>query len=192
MGTTEGRATIASSAPAPQEAPQHASPRQSTGDVSALPGLTGPWRPILASPTYILGLLLMFVLTLLMPLLYVGFISAVVYGGYRFSLLVPGFFDALGDGPSGRAGALAVGLVLMLIVAVYASLLVILIALLLPVLIWGGRDERNIHLEPNDDPKLFEFVHSVCEVIGAPKPREIEVDCSVNAAAGLRGMLGAP
>ena len=44
------------------------------------------------------------------------------------------------------------------------------------------------------EPLLFAFVDRVCEAVGAPAPKRIDVDCQVNASAsfrrGLRSMLG--
>lgn len=37
-----------------------------------------------------------------------------------------------------------------------------------------------------DEPELFGFVRKVCDVVGAPHPREVRLDCQVNASAGFR------
>ena len=40
-------------------------------------------------------------------------------------------------------------------------------------------------LEANE-PELFAFVRKICELVGAPAPREVWLDCKVNASAGFR------
>ena len=37
-----------------------------------------------------------------------------------------------------------------------------------------------------DEPLLFAFVERICELVGAPPPKEIHVDCQVNASASFR------
>lgn len=40
-------------------------------------------------------------------------------------------------------------------------------------------------LEANE-PELFAFVRKICSLVGAPEPREVRLDCTVNASAGFR------
>jgi hypothetical protein len=47
-----------------------------------------------------------------------------------------------------------------------------------------------MRLDPKEEPLLFAFVGRLCQALGAPVPREIYVDCQVNASAGFRrGLL---
>lgn len=41
-------------------------------------------------------------------------------------------------------------------------------------------------LDRNDEPVLYGFVDHLCEVVGAPAPKRIDIDCQVNASAGFR------
>ncbi len=46
-------------------------------------------------------------------------------------------------------------------------------------------------LDPSREPLLFAFVDAVCQSVNAPSPSKIQVDCEVNASAGLKdGFLG--
>ena len=49
---------------------------------------------------------------------------------------------------------------------------------------------ERLPLDPEKEPLLFAFVKEICDRIGAPMPSRIDVDCEVNASAGLqRGFL---
>jgi Zn-dependent protease with chaperone function len=41
-------------------------------------------------------------------------------------------------------------------------------------------------LNPQAEPALYEFIWRICAIVGAPMPSLIELDCRVNASAGLR------
>ncbi|HEY1049614.1 MAG TPA: M48 family metalloprotease [Prosthecobacter sp.] len=48
-----------------------------------------------------------------------------------------------------------------------------------------------VTLDPAEEKTLFVLVQRICELMGAPMPKEVRVDCSVNAAAGFRtGLSG--
>ena len=45
-------------------------------------------------------------------------------------------------------------------------------------------------VEREDEPLLFDFVEHICDIVDAPRPAEIEIDCTINAAASFnRGVL---
>jgi Zn-dependent protease with chaperone function len=41
-------------------------------------------------------------------------------------------------------------------------------------------------LNPENEPILYDFIYRVCAIVGAPMPSLIELDCDINASAGLR------
>jgi len=48
-----------------------------------------------------------------------------------------------------------------------------------------------VTLDPAAETTLFVLIHRICELMGAPPPADVRVDCSVNAAAGFRpGLSG--
>ncbi|MEO8429753.1 MAG: M48 family metallopeptidase [Verrucomicrobiota bacterium] len=49
-----------------------------------------------------------------------------------------------------------------------------------------ARTPEPITLDPAKEPLLFAFVQKICGLVGAPVPCRIDVDCQVNASAGLR------
>jgi Zn-dependent protease with chaperone function len=55
-----------------------------------------------------------------------------------------------------------------------------------PLFARPAREPNPLKLEPNHEPRLFEFVRQLCDAVRAPVPREIRVDCDVNASASFR------
>ena len=49
----------------------------------------------------------------------------------------------------------------------------------------SGRGQR-LALSPAMEPKLFGFIQLICDALGVPRPDRVEVDCRMNASAGLR------
>jgi Zn-dependent protease with chaperone function len=64
--------------------------------------------------------------------------------------------------------------------------LVVVICLIKPLFIKSARQEGDLRLDPAQEPFLFEFVGHLCKALQAPVPKEIHVDCQVNAAASFR------
>jgi hypothetical protein len=59
-----------------------------------------------------------------------------------------------------------------------------------PLLARPSRQERYRALRRESEPLLFSFIDRICDEVGAPRPKRIDVDCSVNAGAGFgRGIL---
>jgi len=48
------------------------------------------------------------------------------------------------------------------------------------------QEPESITLDAEKEPLLFAFVKKICDLVGAPMPRQVDVDCEVNASAGLR------
>src|SRR5262249_33647488 len=86
----------------------------------------------------------------------------------------------------GRAAVMAV--------LVYAAPLVIggilILFMLKPLFSRPANQSRTRTLKRQTEPVLFAFVERICEAVGAPRPRQIQVDCEVNASASFRrGLL---
>ncbi len=131
------------------------------------------------SPGYRCVLLLVTVVMLLLPLLYFGLVGA-------FAFWVA---SCLSDPPDAGRG-LAWCSHLLLWVAGPASVFF----LIKPWFTGGTDDEEGLVLEPGEAADLECFVGLLARAVGAPGPRQIKLDCGVNAAAGYsggwRGMLG--
>lgn len=55
-----------------------------------------------------------------------------------------------------------------------------------PFFVRREQEPERITLDPQNEQLLFAFVKKVCDLVGAPMPSRVDVDCEVNASAGLR------
>jgi Zn-dependent protease with chaperone function len=86
------------------------------------------------------------------------------------------------DGAAGRAGLFR--LIFYLGPAVAGGILVFF--MVKPFFAAKTKAPQPITLDPAKEPLLFAFVRKVCGLVGAAEPCRIDVDCQVNASAGLR------
>lgn len=128
---------------------------------------------------YRVGVLLVTAVMLLLPVIYVGLIGgflALLYWhatAHTGLLHVHGFlYSAVWSVVFLYAGPLIAGGMLVLF-------------MLKPLFAGRGRLERSRPLNPGREPVLFAFVTRVARAVGAPEPKRIEVDWSVNASASL-------
>ena len=129
-------------------------------------------EPHRASLRYRLGLLMVAVFMVILPMIY---LTALALGGWWL-------LGRLLDPPA--------------VFEVWASLAYLSLAVLGPVCMfflikpWFMRrpvDEGTVPLKLGEAPDLECFVGLLAHAVGAPGPAAIELDCSVNAAAGFRG-----
>lgn len=131
---------------------------------------------------YRIGILLIAGAIVVLPLVYLSFIALVGYGVYYHAvndttLLSMGY---------GRARVLAV----MIYIAPILAGSIGVFFMLKPLLARPSHQERSRSLTRQSEGLLFTFVDRICEEVGAPQPKRIDVDCNINASAGFRrGML---
>ena len=138
---------------------------------------------------YQFGLALVAVAMVVLPCIYIALTVLAGYGVYYFATH---YFIGIWEWPiGGRGGAMAK------IVCSCTPLLVGgSIALFMVKPLFARRPKRMdpIALNPGVEPRVYQLVHDVCGVVGAPVPKRIQLDCDLNASAsfdrGLRGMLG--
>lgn len=149
-----------------------------------LEGLKGRIEPVAVSPLYRLGLLLVAVVMIVLPVIYVSLIAGVAWFLYLHATNQYGI-------EYGELRGKAVALVYAGPLAIGGILLLFMIK---PLFAPKPKEPPRVTLERGNEPLLFAFVERLCEVVGAPKPREIRVDCEANASAGFRrgvlSMLG--
>jgi Zn-dependent protease with chaperone function len=143
-----------------------------------LGGFRGEIEPVGTSLMYKLAILATALLMVVLPLIYVAIIGLVCLAVWMHLTHSHVIFESV----RGRA-------VLMALV-IYAAPLVIgaiVIAFMFkPLLARPANEGRRRTVTPLSDPLLFEFVERVCELVGAPQPRRIDIDCQINASAGFR------
>jgi Zn-dependent protease with chaperone function len=141
-------------------------------------GFRGTFPRVPTAQNYKLGMLVTALFMVLLPVVYFLMIMA-ISGGVLWHLSNN---HVLLQGARGR-GAIFV-LIIYLAPAVVGA--VIVAFMFKPFFAGAGRQGRTRSLTQTSDPLLFEFVHRVCELVGAPRPRRIDIDCDVNAAASFR------
>ncbi|MCA9291566.1 MAG: M48 family metalloprotease, partial [Phycisphaerales bacterium] len=135
-----------------------------------------PPRP--AAPLYILGMVVVGAAVLCLPALYLAAIGAVgtltvLHATHDLGVLS-------GQGMRGR--------VIIYVLPILAG--AALVVTMLKPLFARRRQAPYTSLNPRDEPTLFAFVHAVADVVGAPRPRRIDITCDPNAAAAYRrGLL---
>ena len=128
-----------------------------------------------------LGLMLVTLAMVLLPVVYLGFTVLAGYGVYWFATTY--FLEIWTWHANGR-----VGLILKVICSVTPLLVGGCIALFMvkPFFARRAKPPQPYALAPGAEPLFHEFVQKICALVGAPVPREIRLDCDVNASAGFR------
>jgi Zn-dependent protease with chaperone function len=139
--------------------------------------------PRKAAPiSYRVGILIAALVMVVLPFLYLALIAAVGWLVYYHAANHTGLME-MGTG-RGR----------ILMVIVYVGPIVagaIMVLFMIKPLFAPPADEgRTRSLTPQGEPLLYAFVQRICELVHAPMPKKIQVDCDVNASASFRrGML---
>jgi Zn-dependent protease with chaperone function len=145
---------------------------------SPLDSFTGRIEPARVPLVYQIGLGFVALTMVLLPLIYIGLIAAVIWVVWWHLLNDLGMFEHL------RGRASLIGLVLYLGPAVAG--LIFVLFLIKPLFSRAQKQPPPFKVLEANEPELFALVGKICEVVGAPKPREIRLDAQVNASAGFR------
>src|SRR5688572_14921242 len=140
-------------------------------------------EPVPIAPLYRVGLILVAVVMILLPLVYIALIGVAAYFVYWHATHNTSIFETTGRGRGAGRGALLM----------YAGPLVIGAILVLfmikPLFARRGKAPNLMTLKREQEPLLFSFVERLCDLVGSPRPRKINVDCQVNASASFGGGL---
>lgn len=63
---------------------------------------------------------------------------------------------------------------------------VVLFFMFKPLLARQPKRAQPLALNPADNPLLYAFISKICDIVGAPAPMRIDIDCRLNASAGFR------
>jgi len=119
----------------------------------------------------------------ILPLIYLSLVGAAGWCVYWWATHGLSIF---GGGGSGR------GMLLKLIVyltPLFTGIVVVLF-MIKPLLARRAPAAQPLALNSAAEPVLFALVRCICDAVGAPFPKRIDVDCQLNASASFRrGML---
>lgn len=148
---------------------------------------SGRIAPVSIAPGYGLALGSVAILMVLLPLLYLGIVGAVAWGWWWYA---QHGMELVGGG-SGR-GSSRNALFLYLSPLVIGGVLVVF--MFKPLFARPPKGAKPLSLDERREPFLFTFIRRLCEAVGAPVPRRIDITCEVNASASFRrgtlSMLG--
>ncbi len=133
--------------------------------------------PVRRSPLYSAAALVAAAIMLLLPLIYFGLVVGLAY------LL---YWHVTENAPRMTASRTSLRLSWFTYICPMVLGALLLIFLIKPIFAPRRRTMDGLALRPEDQPRLFAYVTRLCEVMSAPMPREIKVDCQPNASARFR------
>lgn len=151
--------------PATTEAPEN-----------VLEAFSGRIQPVPVPVTYKAGLLLVSIAMVMLPLFYIALIALTAYLVFYHAVENTTVFQGSGAGQ----------LELFIYIAPLVIGTILVLFMIKPIFVGRGHIAKFISLNPQTDSKLFGFVYKICEIVGAPRPKRIDVNCDVNASASFR------
>ncbi|MGV3661172.1 MAG: M48 family metalloprotease [Prosthecobacter sp.] len=138
---------------------------------------------------YRLGMGVVLAGLLLLPLLYLGLILGIAgLVAWHFQNAQMWIMRAAQWGGHSLAGSGA-GLAGLLYLCIGIAGVIFLLFLIKPLFVPPLKRLPVVTLDPAEEKTLFVLVQRICDLMGAPTPKDVRVDCSVNAAAGFRAGL---
>jgi Zn-dependent protease with chaperone function len=160
-----------------------AAPPAPSGQISAaelLAAFDGTVRRTSTSFFYQVGLLLVSVVMVLLPLVYLGFIVAAGWGLYFFATHCASLLTPM------RGGGRIYIVQLFLYIAPLFMGVVLLFFMVKPLFAGRPRHAQPLALNPGVESTLYAFIAKICDLVGAPMPSRIDLDCDLNASARFR------
>lgn len=140
------------------------------------PAFSGTIEPTRVPPAYRLGLAVVALTMLLLPVFYLGLIGATGVGVWWH--LTENTWIMSGSGRSNQWRLIAY-------VAPAVAGLVLMFFMVKPILARPSRREDPLPVDRIAEPALFALIDEICRQVRAPRPRLVQVDCTVNASAGF-------
>lgn len=156
-----------------------------------IPRIEGRVKRVWRSPLYLVAQAVVATVILILPIVYFALIGGVGYAVFwhateNYSL----FMGGASGGGTGRSTIYSWILRGLLYVTPLIAGPVLVLFMVKPIFARQVTRDRRVSLVRDHEPRLFAFVDSVCEAVGAAKPKRIDIACDVNASASLRrGLL---
>jgi hypothetical protein len=141
-------------------------------------GFRGTFQRVPTTATYKLGILITAGFMVLLPFVYMAVIALVAWGVYWHLTHNHVMLTTV----RGR------GAIFMFIAYLAPAVVggIMTVFMIKPFFARASDEGRTRSLTPTSDPLLFEFVAHICQLVGAPLPKRIDVNCDINAAAKMR------
>ncbi len=124
--------------------------------------------------------MLVALMMVLLPLVYLAMVAAVAWGVYYFATHCLFMVKSMEGGAR---------LYIVKLLAYFTPLFVgcvLVFFLIKPLFARRAPRAQPLALNPAVDSTLFAFIAKICDTVGAPMPKRIDLDCQLNAAAGFR------
>lgn len=129
---------------------------------------------------YQIGLVLVALTMVLLPLIYLAMIAAAGWAVYYYGIHCKFLVMSMHGG--GR-------LYLLKLLAYFGPLFiggVLFFFMVKPLFARRPKQAQPLALNPGVDSTLFAFIAKICDAVGAPMPKRIDLDCQLNASASFR------
>jgi Zn-dependent protease with chaperone function len=143
---------------------------------SPLAFFNGSIEPTRVSAAYTIGLAVVALGMLLLTAAYIGLIGLAAYAGWYHLKHNAGLLTSSGGG--------WIKLLIYLGPVIAAATLIFF--MIKPFFASRGKAASKYSLTPQSDPVLFAFIAKICELVKAPHPTRVDVDCQANASASFR------
>ena len=141
--------------------------------------------PVRTPLGYRLSVLAVSVLMILLPFIYLALIAAVTYGVWYHAVNHTTIFTSGTTTTGSNRGKEIAGRFMLYLTPILAGGILVLF-MLKPLFAKAMPRPGRRSLKQEDEPLLFDFVARVCDAVGSPRPRRIDIDNQVNASAGFR------
>ena len=135
---------------------------------------------------YQLGLMVVALVMIVLPLIYIALIGLAGYGVYYHATH---FFTPIMEWGQIRGGRVMILKFLIYLTPIFAGS-VLVFFMIKPLFAGRPPQAQPYALNADNEPLLFAFIARICELVGAPLPKRIDLDCNLNASASFRrGLL---
>lgn len=120
---------------------------------------------------------------LVLPLIYLAMLGVLAWAVYYHA--IHDWMPIMHFGGYIGGGQVIILKLLIYFVPLFAGV-VVLFFMFKPLLAGRPKRAQPLAMNPSDDPLLYAFIAKICDVVGAPAPTRIDMDCRLNASAGFR------
>jgi Zn-dependent protease with chaperone function len=152
-------------------------------DYSILDAFTGTITRPKTGLLYHCCLFLVAAAMLILPLIYLAMLGGLSWVVYYHA--VHDWTPIMTLGGFAGGGRVMILKFLLYFIPLIAGLVVVFF-MFKPLLAGRPRRAQPLALNPSDNPLLYAFISKICDVVGAPAPTRIDMDCELNASAGFR------
>ena len=136
---------------------------------------------------YRLGLVLVTATILVLPVIYLSLAPLAAWGLYLLTRPSPYPILTMSHPIRNRFRLWSFSEFVILLYVMLATFIAAqLLSILKPMFARRKRRQKVLELDPALEPVAQAFVDQVCDIVGAPRPSKIELDCRLNASVELR------